>query len=185
MAINDNAVLVIGAGNFFTGAVDAAEPTNPRTVSSAVWTNVGHTSISDILSMASEGGEATNIGTLQNKTLRTKYATRTESIKVTIHQFDKASLKLYYGANAVERPNGTVGVPVNPIPTVCAFLAVFIDAENYFTIYVPKAEIYRADDLSLPDTESLAALPLNVKCLQSGSNNWVYAISPLGETTGP
>ena len=183
MALKDNAVLIPGSGNFYTAAVDTAFPslTPPITIPAA-WTNVGHTSLSDIMSMTSEGGEATNIGTLQNKTLRTKYATRTETIGISIHQFDTPSLKLYYGSNAPTLANGLIGVPTDPIPTTCAFAAIFLDGENYFGIYVPRAEIFRSEDLSISDTESLATLPLNVKCLQSGTNAYTYAITPLGTT---
>ena len=31
---------------------------------------------------------------------------------------------------------------------MCAFLAIFVDGENVFAFYAPKAEIYRADDMS-------------------------------------
>ncbi|MEU6572290.1 hypothetical protein [Streptomyces sp. NPDC046805] len=179
MALNDNATLVIGSGNYLTAPVgtdlpeDLLVPTSP-------WATVGHTSLEDILSISSEGGEATTIGTLQNKSLRTKYSARTETIALTLQQFDIAGLKLYYGANAPVLANGTVGVPTEPTPTVAAFLAVFVDGENYFAIYAPKAEIYRADDISIGDTESLAGLPIGVKPIALGSNTYTYAITPLG-----
>jgi hypothetical protein len=57
---------------------------------------------------------------------------------------------------------------------------VFVDGENYFAIYAPKAEIYRADDISFGDTESLAGLPIGVKPMAFGSNTYTYAITPLG-----
>ncbi|WP_031513703.1 hypothetical protein [Streptomyces sp. NRRL F-5123] len=179
MALNDLATLVIGSGNYLTAAVgtdipdDLLAPTSP-------WEAVGHTSLEDVLSISSEGGDATTIGSLQNKSLRTKYSARTETIAFTLQQFDTAGLKLYYGANAPLLPNGLVGVPADPVPTTCAFLAVFVDGENVFGIYAPKAEIYRADDLSVGDTESLAGLPLGVKPMAFGPNNWTYAITPLG-----
>ena len=181
MAINDNATLLIGSGNFFTAPTGTALPADLLAIPVA-WTNVGNTSLADIFSMTSEGGDATNIGTLQNKTLRTTYATRTETIAITLMQFDKASLKLYFGSNAVENIDGTIGVPTNPTPTTCAFLAVFVDRANVFAVYAPKVEILRGDDLSISDTESLASLALAVKPLQYQTNQWAYAITPLGET---
>jgi hypothetical protein len=179
VALNDNATLVIGSGNYLTAPVgtdlpeDLLVPTSP-------WSSVGHTSLEDILSIASEGGEATTIGTLQNKSLRTKYSARTETMTFTLQQFDVPGLKLYYGSNAPVLPNGTVGVPTEPTPTVSAFLAVFVDGENHFAFYAPKAEIYRADDVSFGDTESLAGLPIGVKPMAFGSNTYTYAITPLG-----
>lgn len=179
MALNDAATLVIGSGNYLTAPTGTELPAD-LLVPLSPWEAVGHTSLEEILSITSEGGEATTIGSLQNKSLRTKYSARTETLAFTLQQFDVAGLKLYYGSNAPVLPDGTVGVPTDPVPTTCAFLAVFVDGENHFAIYAPKAEIYRSDDLSFGDTESLAGLPLGVKPMPYGSNNWSYAITPLG-----
>jgi hypothetical protein len=179
VALNDNATLVIGSGNYLTAPVGTDLP-NDLLVPTSPWSAVGHTSLEDILSISSEGGEATTIGTLQNKSLRTKYSARTETMTFTLQQFDIPGLKLYYGSNAPVLPNGTVGVPTEPTPTTAAFLAVFVDGENHFAFYAPKAEIYRADDVSFGDTESLAGLPIGVKPMAFGSNTYTYAITPLG-----
>jgi hypothetical protein len=179
VALNDNATLVIGSGNYLTAPVGTDLP-DDLLVPTSPWSSVGHTSLEDILSIASEGGEATTIGTLQNKSLRTKYSARTETMTFTLQQFDIPGLKLYYGSNAPVLPNGTVGVPTEPTPTSAAFLAVFVDGENHFAFYAPKAEIYRADDVSFGDTESLAGLPIGVKPMAFGSNTYTYAITPLG-----
>jgi hypothetical protein len=184
MALNDDATLVIGAGNYFTADVDTELPLD-LLVPGVDWENVGHTSLEDILNITSEGGDATTLGTLQNKTLRTKYSTRTETLTFTLMQFDTPSLKLFYGSNAtVDGATGAVQVPINPTPTVKAFLAVFVDGSNVFAFHAPKAEIYRADDLSVADTENLAGLPLGVKPVISGSNDWTYQVTPLGDIEG-
>jgi hypothetical protein len=179
VALNDDAVLTINTGNYFTAPVDTAIPVD-LTAPAVPWEKVGHTSLEDIFALASEGGEATVLGTLQNKSLRTNYSKRTETMTFTLQQFDTAGLKLYYGSNAPTLPDGSIGVPVNPVPTVSAFCAIFIDGSNVFAFYAPKAEIFRADDLSLSDTESLAGLPLAVTPLVSGTNDWAYAVTPLG-----
>ncbi|MGW5130882.1 phage tail tube protein [Streptomyces sp. NPDC004135] len=181
MALNDNATLVIGSGNYLTAPVGTDLPAD-LLVPTSPWSNVGHTSLEDIFSISSEGGEATVIGSLQNKSLRTKYSARTETMAFTLQQFDVAGLKLYYGSNAPVLADGSVGVPADPTPTQAAFLAVFIDGENVFAFYAPKAEIYRSDDLSFGDTESLAGLPIGVKPMTYGANSWTYAITPLGST---
>lgn len=180
MALNDDATLVIGSGNYLTAPVGTAMPED-LTAPGAEWTNVGHTSLEDIFGITSEGGEKTVIGTLQNKSLRTKYSARTETMTFTIQQFDQAALKLYYGANAPILSDGSVGVPTDPQPTECAFLVIFIDGDNVFAYYAPKTEIYRGDDVSFGDTESLAGLPIGVTPLVHNSNNWTYAVTPLGE----
>jgi hypothetical protein len=182
VALNDNATLVIGSGNYLTAPVGTDIP-DDLLVPVSPWDNVGHTSLEDIFSISSEGGEATTIGSLQNKSLRTKYSARTETMAFTLQQFDVRGLKLYYGSNAPVLPDGSVGVPADPTPTVAAFLAIFVDGENVFAFYAPKAEIYRGDDLSFGDTESLAGLPLGVKPMTYGANNWTYAITPLGAIT--
>jgi hypothetical protein len=179
VALNDNATLVIGSGNYLTAPVGTDLP-DDLLVPTSPWSIVGHTSLEDIFSIASEGGEATVIGTLQNKSLRTKYSARSETMTFTLQQFDIPGLKLYYGSNAPVLPNGTVGVPTEPTPTVAAFLAVFVDGENHFAFYAPRAEIYRSDDVSFGDTESLAGLPIGVKPMAFGSNTYTYAITPLG-----
>jgi len=177
--LNDAATLVIGSGNYLTAPTgtplppDLLAPVSP-------WGSVGHTSLDDVFGISSEGGEATVIGTLQNKNLRTKYSARTETMAFTLQQFDASGLRLYYGANAPTLPGGLIGVPAEPEPTVCAFLVIFLDGDNHFAFYAPKAEVYRADDLSVSDTESLAGLPLGVKPMTFGANNWTYAVTPLG-----
>lgn len=179
MSLDDTATLVIGAGNYLTAVTGTVAPLDLLAPEIA-WSNVGHTSLEDILSITSEGGEATVIGTLQNKALRTKYSARTETLAFTLQQFDEKGLKLYYGSNAPTLPDGTIGVPTEPVPTTCAFLAVFVDGVNVFAFYAPKAEIYRSDDLAVADTETLAGLPLGVKPLVNGTNNWTYSVTPLG-----
>ncbi|MFI1655619.1 hypothetical protein ACH4ZU_12030 [Streptomyces sp. NPDC020472] len=181
MAINDDATLVVGSGNYLTAPTGTAMPADLLTPVSP-WQNVGHTSLEDIFGITSEGGEATTIGSLQNKSLRTKYSARVETMTFTLQQFDTAALKLYFGANAPILPDGSVGVPTEPEPTQAAFLAVFVDGDHHFAFYAPRAEIYRADDMAISDTETLAGLPLGVKPMAYGSNIWTYAITPLGGT---
>lgn len=184
MPLIDQATLAVGTGHYYTGDVDAPFPTDLLNVPAAAWSEIGHTSIEDIISFDSEGGDASSLGTLQNPTLRTTYSTRTESFAIVLQQFDEASLKLFYGSNAKkDSKTGLMQVPTNPVPTTAGFLAVFRDGQNAFAIYAPKAEIYRGDNFEIKDTESFASLPLSVKPLQSGSNDWTYAITPLKAVT--
>lgn len=180
MSKNDNAVLVVGAGNFYTAPPGTAMPASLSTVPASPWESVGHTSLEDIFSFASEGGDATTLGTLQSKALRTTYAPRTESFALTVQQFDRKSLRLYYGANAVLLANGTLAIPQSPEPTEAAFLAIFVDGDNTFGLYAPRTEIFRGDDVAVADAESLVGLPLNIKPLIYSTNEWAYAVTPLG-----
>lgn len=185
MALNDAATLVVGAGNYFLAPVDTAAPADLTSIA-APWVNIGHTSIEDIMSFESDGGEPTVLGTLQNAALRTSYSKRTESWNIVLQQWDLASLKLYFGSNATATGDGKwLHVPDNPAPTTTAFLAVFVDGENIFAIYAAKSDILRGDDLEFPDTESLAGLPIRVTPVKSGSNVGPYDVTPMAVPVGP
>ncbi len=182
MALNNAATLVVNSGNYFTAPAGTEFPEdllNPG----VEWENVGHTSLEEILEISSEGGEQTVLGTLQAKNLRTTYSPRTEALAFTVQQFDTPALKLYYGSNAPVLENGLVGVPQNPVPTNCAFLAVYVDRDNQFAFYAQAADIFRGDDVAIEDTESLAGLPLSVTPLVHEDNDWAYAVTPLGDSS--
>lgn len=183
MALNDNATLNISTGNFYTAAVATAAPTDPLAPAVA-WSKIGHTSLDDIFSISSEGGDTTTLGTLQAKALRTSTSPRTETFTFNIAQFDVDSLKLYYGSNMVVEATGPAtsyyGVPDSPTPTSTAFLAVFQDGATVLAFYAPRAEIIRAEDLALSDTSSLALLPIKVTPLNySGATKKYYVKSVL------
>ena len=180
MAKNDNATLVIGSGNYLIADTGTALPAD-LTAPGVDWENIGHTSLEEILAMASEGGEPTVLGTLQNKSLRTTYSTRTEAFNVILQQWDTGALKLYYGANAITTSDGLIAAAASPTPTEKAFLGIFLDGETVFAIYAPKAEIYRAEDWAIEDTESLAGLPISVTPLNYDTNVWTYAVTPIGD----
>lgn len=187
MPLIDNATLLVGAGNYFTAPVGTAIPDLLTEEPPQPWDNIGHTDLEEVLSIASEGGEQTVIGTLQNKNLRVRIAPRSETIAVPLQQFDIGALRLYYGSNAVD-VNGDgslLGVPQTPAPTERAFLAIFLDGETVFAIYAPKASIFRGADLEIADTESLATLPLTVTPLVHGTNKWAYAVTPLAQVATP
>lgn len=171
MAIDNNAVLKVGTGRFYTAPVGTAIPSDLRNPAGS-WTEIGHTSVQDILSATSEGGETTTLRSLQNKTLRQTVAARTEAFIMNLLQFDSAGLKLYYGSNAAIDGSGYVAVPSTPVPTEVAWLVVFYDGNTTAGIYAPKVSILRNDDLSISDTENLAQLSLKVTPLNYAANDW-------------
>lgn len=181
MALDDAAVLKVATGHFYTAPVGTALPTDLKAVP-ATWTHMGHTSLEDILSAASEGGERTVLGSLQKKNLRVAIAARSESYNIRLLQFDAASLKLYYGGNAVVTASGAVQVPENPVPTEVAWLFVFEDGDAVGAVYAERASIFRSDDVAIADTESLNSLPLAVSPLVYQENahalTWVPPTVP-------
>lgn len=178
MALDSTKVLKVGTGHFYTAPVGTALPADLRNPGGS-WTEVGHTSVQDILSASSEGGETTTLRSLQNSTLRTTTAARTEAFIMNLLQFDTAGLKLYYGSNATVDGNQVVYVPSSPVATEVAWLVVFYDGQVTAGVYAPKVSIIRSDDLSISDTENLAQLSLKVTPLNNGANDWAIAwISP-------
>lgn len=180
MAYIDNAALVVANADFYTAPVGTAAPTDLETINEE-WKILGHTSPEDILSWASEGGDATTIGSLQNPSLRTVYADRTESFSTTLLQWDEDTLKLYFGSNMKEIATGSIfsGVPSKPTATKVALLVVVKDNENRFGIYAPSTEILRGDDVAFDDTENFAGLPITVTPVNYNGSSWAYAVTPL------
>lgn len=179
MALLNNAVLVPGKAQYFLGAVGADAPADIKSVDSNVWENIGHTSIEAILAASSEGGDSTTLNTMQAKPLRTTYSARTESFSFSVHQFDAATMKLYFGNNMVTVPGGWLGINTNPQVTKRAFLCVLLDGDRAFGIYMPEAEIFRGEDFSFEDSEALATLPIKVTPVVADGNDWSYAVTPL------
>lgn len=172
MALDNDAVLKVGTGHFYTAPVGTVIPTDLRNPGGA-WTHMGHTSVQDILSASSEGGETTTLRSLQNKTLRQTVAARTEAFIMNLLQFNTDGLKLYYGSNAAVVA-GRVRVPSNPVPTEVAWLVVFYDGQSTAGIYAPKVSIIRSDDLAVSDTENLSQLSIKVTPLNYGANDWPF-----------
>lgn len=177
--LNDDAVFKIGTGHFYRAAVGTAAPADLSTTTG--WDEIGHTSLEDILAFSSEGGDATVLGTLQKKVLKTSYSARTESFVFNLQQFDEESLKLYFGSNMAEISTGSIwnGVPLTPTPTSSAFLLILTDGVSAIGLHAPKAELYRADDMEFSDTESLQGLPIKVTPVVYDTNDYAMAWTGL------
>lgn len=181
MAYINDAALIVANADFYLAPVGTDAPSDLDVVPED-WKVLGHTSPEDILSWASEGGEATTIGSLQNPSLRTVYSARTETFSTTLLQWDEVSLKLYFGSNMEEIAGNALfkGVPSRPAATKSALLVIVKDGDSRFGIYVPSAEILRGDDVAFDDTENFAGLPISVTPINYNGNSWAYAVTPLG-----
>ena len=177
MALKDDATLAIGSAHFYTAPVGTAY--NAATG----WTEIGHTSLEDILALNSEGGEVTTLGTLQKKQLRNTRTPYIDRFRVVIQQWDIDPLKLYFGSNG-ELLTGDnedlFGVPVEALSTLAAWKMVAKDAGAEFCLYAPKADILRGDDPDFGSEDALANLPIDVQPLQYKENKWAWALTPLG-----
>ena len=171
--------LLPGTGYFYTAPDKTPPPANPLEPGDT-WTDVGNTPVENILTFDSEGGEETILATLQNARHRVARTDLIESFALALHDFTRESYELYYGTNLDDTseagwigPNGAA-----PVAAKRAFLGVLIDGDSYFPIYVPSSEIFRAEGLSLPGTENLAALPIRVTPL-SVEGKQPYYIKPI------
>ena len=187
MALNNGSTLVVKTGRYYiapegTAAPDAAGVLAPP----SPWEQLGHTSVEDILSWATEGGESSTLSSLQAPSLRTTTSPRAESFTTTLLQWDEETLPFYFGSNMELIPGSDIfkGVSSNPEPVVKALLIVLRDGQNAFPIYAPSVSISRGDDLSIDSTEDLAGLPITINLQNYQGNDWAFAVAPVGSVTG-
>lgn len=179
MALYDDVVLNISIGRFYLAPVGTAKPLVTALGSiTTPWAEIGHTSVDNVLSSTSSGGDSTTLSTLQSKNLRSTTAPRTEAWNLTVEQFDEATLKLYFGANAITN-EGWLDVPNAPTSTEQAFLAVLTDGGQHLGIWAPKVEIKRGDDWSFADSSSLSGLPITLTPLSFNGGDSDWSITPL------
>jgi hypothetical protein len=179
MPLYDDATFKVAGGHFYTATVGSECPADLSTPG-ASWTEIGHTSLDDIFSSSSQGGDVTTLGTLQAATLRSSTSARSETWTFNLAQFDEDSLKLYFGANATYNSStNLLDVPDDPTATVVAFLAVFTDGDNSFAFHAKKAELRRGDDWDLSDTSSLVTLPISVTPVNYSGAISKYSVTPI------
>ena len=184
MALNDQSVLKVGTGRFFTAPVGTPRPTDLLNVGPE-WENMGHTSLDDILSSSSEGGEVTRFSSLQSRNFRQSTAGRTDSFGVNLLQFEEDALKLYYGSNTVIYENGDIGIPEVAVAEERAWLFLFQDGNMVGGLYAPRASFGRAEDFNISSTEELSSLPIQVTPMSHGDNQGVpYRFIPPREVEG-
>jgi hypothetical protein len=173
--------LKVGVARFYTAVVGTERPATVELLKAppVAWTEVGNTTLDNILNLTSEGGAVTTLSSLQNKSLRQSVEARIESLGINLLDWTADTLKLYYGGNAVVGADGAVEIPSEPVPTEKAFLAVLEDGENVAGFHAAKSSIFRSDDIAVADTNSLAALPIKVTALNNaGAKSALTAIPP-------
>lgn len=180
MALFDDATLVVSGGNYYTAPSGTAAPASLATVPASPWVNFGHTDLEEVIAFATEGGEATSLGTLQKRTLRTSYSNRIDTLTLNLQQWDEDSLKRYFGSNMAELEVGSswLTVPDAPEITTEAFLGIITDGTKRFGVYAPHAEFYRGDDIEM-GVDDFAGLPIQIKPLNYLTNDYKLAIFPL------
>lgn len=181
MTTNDNAVLKVSNARFYIAPVGTARPTTLADMKApaAPWKEMGNTSLDQIFQISSQGGEVTNLGSVQNPNLRQSISPRTESFGINLLEWTEESLKLYYGANAVVLVDGAIEAPTTPVPTEAAFFVALYDGENVAGFYAAKSSIFRSDDIAISDTNSLSHLPIKVTALNNqGAASAITVVPP-------
>lgn len=143
------------------------------------WVGVGETHVDERFTPVREGGEKIILATLQNRSARVRRSRVSNSFTLVIVQLVQESWKLYYGANAIVAGDGSVGPAPTPVPTECAFLAVFDDGDQTFSVHVSFASVIGSDVMNMGDDESFAGLPIEIDCLQSAPGVPDHTVSPL------
>lgn len=180
MTTQDNTTLKVGIARFYTAPVGTARPTTVATLKTppVAWEEVGNTSLDNILTLTSEGGNVTTLASLQNKSLRQTVEARVESLGINLLEWTTDSLLAYYGGNAVITADGAVEVPSEPVPLEKAFLAVLEDGTNVGGFYAEKSSLFRSDDIAIADTNSLAQLPIKVTALNAAGKTSALTVIP-------
>lgn len=178
MALNDQAVITPAVGYLFTNTVGTTSPTSTEITSldldtfdsltTASWSQVGHTSRDDLPEFGFEGGDKEIKGTWQQKRLR-EIATGdpvADSVTIILEQFDLTSLELYYGANAADTvaEPGVFGVSGDFVPVEKSLFILIVDGDVRVGFYAPKASISRDDSIALP-VDGFAGLPVKASFL--------------------
>lgn len=184
MAFNASAVLKPTRADFYWAEVGTPKPSDYTKTPEGAWENVGHSSIEDILTVSTEGGEATQLGSIQAPSLRTSVSSAIRSFTVNFLQWDTATMKLYYGSNAKVGVDGALQIPEQPIPSEGAWLAVIRDGSNYGGFYAQKCSAIGDGDFSISDTDSLAQLPVKFTPTSVDGSEFAFEFLPMKAAAG-
>lgn len=141
------------------------------------WTDsdLGSTSLDSPFGISSDGGDATTLGTWQNKSKRQSFADRTETVAFALEDWNTKNYRLYWGANSTVGTDGLVATPANPVPVEGTLVMVASDGANKIPFYFPHVSIYRADDIAF-DPEALAGMPVAATVLGVDGQDWLYKV---------
>lgn len=165
-------------------SLDTASLTGTGSMTSEVaseaigWEPIGHTSEEELPEFGFEGGDTETKGTWQKKALK-EVTTETPVDYVTYkaHQFDEATLELYYGKN-VATDEGVFGID-NPASQgiESALLIVMVDGPYKIAFTAAKASTRRDEAISL-STDGFSVLPLRSTFIKHPGRNLYNWITP-------
>lgn len=165
--------VTVAEGTFVAGT---SPETTVTTTAPNGWTNVGHTSRSDLPEWGFEGGKTKLKGSWQKKRLREVQDGDPveDSIMLSLEQWDAATMELYFGPDASDT-DGVYGVSGDFTPVEKALLVVLVDGDARVGFYAPKASVQRDKAIKLP-LDDLASMPIKATFLNLGSRrlyDWI------------
>lgn len=187
MALVDEAVYTAARGYIFTGPVGTSAPNvddiqgfDPQLEGSdgnfADWENIGHTARDELPVFAYEGGETETRGTWQSATLKTvETEPASDYVTFNVHQFDSATLALYYGSESIDSTEGVYASSgTSSSGTQRALLIVIIDGDYKIGFHAPKVAIKREDSIELA-VDEFAYMPLRATLLNDSATPHKFA----------
>lgn len=143
------------------------------------WVMTGHTSRDDLPEFGKDGGDTEVKGTWQNKALRETLSgdPRVDFVTVTLQQFDKKNLEMFYGADSASTA-GVFGVDGSFAPIEKSVLMVVVDGPASIGFHAPKASI-RGDDSIDMTVDGFTGFPVRMTFLKMGARrlfDWISGV---------
>jgi hypothetical protein len=182
MSLTDAAVVIPGTGHIYLSPVGTPAPANADTVPAAPWTDTGHTSRDEGLTISRDGGDSEVKGTWQNANLRERRDPTTWALTFTMHQVDADVLRLFFGGGTVTE--GKFSAPANPTGQEHALFVVMVDGNNRVGLYFPKVSILADDDISV-DVEDFLAFPVRATVLSMSGTDLMAWLADTIHASGP
>lgn len=172
MPLDDTAVMRPGTGHFLIRTANTASPSfadleafvADTTDLPTGTTDLGHTSLNDILTFEQENGETQVIGSWQKKSLKEIVtAEAVDYFTTTALQIDNETLALYYGAGD-DTVENEWSAPESQSTTEKGVTIVMFDGSDWAAIDCARTSIRRESGLA-PDPEYFLGFPLRFTVL--------------------
>lgn len=178
--LEDKNTLVVGAMHYYLAPAGTPAPTTYEELvkPKSPWEELGHTGRETPLSITREGGEATVLGTAQNASLRTITKRSTQSLELTLHQFDEATYRFFMGENIIK--DGAMSYASDtPEPVETALLGVAYDGSSVLGIHAYRCETTANGDFSFNDPENLSGVPVKFTALGHEGKPSSFGLTPI------
>lgn len=174
---NVDKVVRVGNGGFFIAPVGTVRPVDLTKIDEA-WIPLGQSSIDNIFPTSADGGDTTNLSTLQVNNVRQSRTAVSETWNPTLMEWTAQTLQLYFGKGTVVAADGAIEVAGTGEATEHAFLGVFNDGDNILGVHTKRASIGRGDAWSIGGKDDLNGFQLAVSPLAYQDEKSAFAIIP-------